>query len=110
MITNVSEEKKLTFVCRVEGGCLGPEGEKLVARFCGYAMDEMESWHTDYLNLKILPRIDKTMPEFDYQISGRGLSRDQAGKYLTLFQQNPDALEDELNSHLVELINRYLDR
>ena len=110
MISQIPEEKKLTFVCRVEGGCLGPQGEKLVARFCGFAMDHMETWHQDYLNLKILPRIDKALPEFDYQIAGRGLSRAQANKYLSIFKQNPDVLEDELNSRLVELINQYLDR
>jgi hypothetical protein len=110
MINQIPDEKKLSFICRVEGGCLGPEGEKLVARFCGFAMDKMEGWHGDYLSIKILPRIDKKMPEFDYQIAGRGLSREQAEKYLTLFDQSVDHLEEELNSHLVELINAYLDR
>jgi len=110
MQVDIPKEKKLTVICRVESGCLGPEGEKLVARFCGFALDQMESSVPAYMTIKILPRLKKELPELDYQIMGRTLTRDQLAKYLLLFEDEPDLLEDRLNGQIIELINQYLGR
>ncbi|MDO6452148.1 hypothetical protein Q4490_01095 [Neptunomonas phycophila] len=110
MSVEIPEEKKLTVICRVEAGCLGPEGDKLVARFCGFALDNFERTLPAHIAIKVLPRMDKMLPEMDYQVMGRTLSREQSTKYLELFDDDTDQLEERLNAQLIELINQYLGR
>jgi hypothetical protein len=101
-------EKKLTVLFRLEPGCLGPEGESHIEKFCQLAQSEFASLFSDFVHWDIIPRNDKTLPEMQYMIGGRKLSQDKATKFLALFDVNLPEFEQELHKNLALCIDRYL--
>ena len=55
------EEKKLTVLFRLEPGCLGPKGVEHIDNFCQLAQKEFKSFHSDFVQWTIVPRIDKSL-------------------------------------------------
>lgn len=101
------QDKKLTVICRVEPGCLGPEGGNYIEGFCAFAQQEFASINSDFVHWEIVPRYDKSLPEMQYNISNKKLSHNKAAKYLEIFKKNIDAFEAHLNEKLVYLIDQY---
>ena len=108
--TQLSIEKKLTVIFRVESGCLGPDGKQLVKEFCELAQSEVESVDSNFINWVITPRTDKSQPEMQFEISGKTLTPDKAEKYLCLFDVKLDVLESELFEKITDLVDQYLGR
>ncbi len=104
------EEKKLVVVCRVEAGCLGPEGIDHIEAFCGFAQKEYASTDADYINWQIVPRHDKLLSEMQYRINDKKISRDQAAKYLEVFNKKLNLFENHMHEKLGCLIEQYLGR
>lgn len=102
--------KKLTVTFRVEPGCLGPEGSKHVAPFCQAALLELGKVHDHFIDWEVVPRLDKATPEMDYSIQGKRLTREQASRYLTLFDQDIDAFEAVIFDALPVLIDDFFGR
>ena len=103
-------QKKLTVIFRIEAGCLGPEGESHVARFCIQARAKLLGLYPDFIDWEVIPRIDKNLPEMDYAISDKKLSRSQATRYLSIFHLEIDAFEMEVFDELPDMIDQYFGR
>ena len=102
------KEKKMTVVCRIEPGCLGPEGIDLVEEFCTFAQREIETIDSDFIHWELVPRLNKEYEEMQYQVNGKNLSHEKAAKYLQIFDVKIDEFEDRLHDKLSELIDQHL--
>ena len=103
-------ERKLTAVCRIEAGCLGPEGEIHVDGFCAYAAAETATLDAEFIHWVFTPREDKSLPETQYGIGDKWLSRDQAARYLGALGKDLDEFEAHLHDRLTVLIDDYMRR
>ncbi len=104
----LSQDQKLTVVCRIEPGCLGPDGKKHIQAFCDFAQKQVEPIDADFVHWELVPRNDKTLPEMQYQVKGKKLTHDKAAKYLALFRKDLDVFEDHLHEKLSHLVDEYL--
>ena len=94
----------------MEPGCLGPDGNVLVEKFCSAALLEFEPIDSDFINWEVVPRFDKSLPEIEYKIINKSLTYDQTAKYLELFNKNLNEFEDYANEKLADLIEQHLER
>ncbi|WP_019528867.1 hypothetical protein [Dasania marina] len=101
-------EKKLTVLSRIEPGCLGPEGIDHVDAFCEFAQQALASLDSDFVHWQLSPRMDKNMPEMQYQLSHKNISHEQAERYLRLFNGSLDEFESHLHEELAGLIDQFL--
>lgn len=106
----IPEEKKLTVIFRIESGCLGPQGISHVASFCGKALQAFNQLHPAFMNWKVIPRHDKSLPELSYSIGDRPLAREHAAKYLQHFDIGIDNFESDVFNQLPEMIDQYFGR
>ncbi len=104
----LDSDKKLTVIFRIEAGCLGPEGESLVEKFCVYAQKGVETIDADYINWVIEPRHDKASAEMEYKIKNKKLDHKKAEKYLRLFEKELDEFEMHLQDKLANLIDDFM--
>ncbi len=102
------KDEKLLVECRVEGGCLGPDGASHVDDFCYFSEVEFRDFHGDKINWKFVRRENSLKPEVEYKIIGKTLSRQQAKKYLGLFDIDLAEFESEIDDRLISLIERYM--
>jgi len=105
----LKNEQKLTVVCRIEAGCLGPDGDDHVDEFCAFGQPHVEPIDADFVLWKIVPRLDKTLPEMHYSINGKVLDHTKAEKYLGLFGKDLNAFEEHLHDKIAQIIDDYLD-
>lgn len=101
-------EKKLTITFRLESGCLGPDGVNHIEPFCQKAQDHFNANDGDYIDWRFIPRLDNALPEKDYSVNNRPINREQASKYLELFERRFERFDDSIDEILGELINQYL--
>lgn len=104
----LSQEQKLTVVCRIEPGCLGPQGKDHIAEFCNFAQVEVEPVDADFVHWVLVPRNDKSLPEMQYKVGEKTLTHDKAARYLQLFKKDLDLFEDHLHDKLAHLVDEYL--
>lgn len=104
------EEKKMTVIFRMEPGSLGPDGKIYVEEFCSFAQTQLQACAEYYLNWFIVPRFDKTLSEMKFQLGDKVLNEEQATKYLSMFGENFDHFEDELENNLEAIINQFFGR
>ena len=109
-IKALDDNKKLIVTYRVEGGCLGPIGHTHVDKFCDFAQEHIENKHSQFINLKIIPRHDKSLPEMQFNVFSKKVSHAQAEKYLAVFGQSLDDFEGELSEQLAVLIDSYAEK
>ncbi|WP_115720241.1 hypothetical protein [Gallaecimonas mangrovi] len=95
---------------RIEPGCLGPDGLSHIEDFCQLAQQHFDRLARRYLRWDIIPRYDKALPEMQYSLNGRAISRDKVEKVLNLHQQTVDGLEEKVNQLLDTMINLYFER
>jgi hypothetical protein len=101
---------KITVICRVESGCLGPDGANLVEEFCKLAQKEFDLIDPDELDWRIIPRFDKTKPEIQYKLNDRNLTQEQSEMYLKALGRDPEEFENALFKQLAESVNHYFGR
>lgn len=104
------DKKQLTIIVRVEPGCLGPQGAAHIARFCEYAHDNIGLTFRSIFIWNVVPRSDNSLPELDFSISGKKLNRDQASRYLELFDHDINDLEQKIFDRIPDLIDQYFGR
>ncbi|WP_417760718.1 hypothetical protein [Shewanella sp.] len=100
----------ITVLYRVEPGCLGPAGMDYIEAFCAYAQTEFEKLAYDAMNWSIAPRYDKTLPEIQYQLAGKSLSKTQATLYFTKKGLELERFEELLELKIADLIEKHLGR
>ena len=100
--------QQLTLQYRLEAGCLGPSGQDFVEDFCFFAYAKLEAAGDEQVHWEIIPRYDKSLPEFEYRLNDKkNLSRDQAARYLEMLNKNLDELESGFDDMLSELIEQF---
>ena len=109
-VVSLSNEKKLNITYLVEPGCLGPQGATLIEGFCEFAQSKMSNLDSEFVHWSIVPRYDKSLPEIQYAVTGKGLNQAQANKYLTMFDQNLDDYEGEFADKIASLIGEFAAR
>lgn len=102
--------KKLSVLCRVEPGCLGPDGREHIEAFCTLAQQAMKHFAVDLVTWTLVPRYDKTMPEMEYTVDHKNLSRSQVSQYFNTLGEDLDTFEEVFNDKLTAFINLYLAR
>lgn len=104
----ISDERKIRLMYRVEPGCLGPDGANHIEDFCRFANKHIKS---PYYGLFVfLPRYDKQKDERQYSVNSRNLSQVQAKAYLNHFDINIDNFEEQLDELLAKAIDLYFKR
>lgn len=106
----LSDEQKITVIFRVEPGSLGPTGIDHIEQFCPLAQSAFEKIDADFALWQIIPRHDKSLPELEYRLNGKGLNASQAEKYLSVFNRHIDELEEHLEENISLLIENFLGR
>jgi hypothetical protein len=102
--------KKLVVLCRIEPGCLGPDGVDHINAFCQVAERTLVNLNADVCHWFLAPRFDKNVIEIQYSLAGKVLSRDKALKFIASFEQNLDEIEGRFEDKLTQLINQYIAR
>jgi len=104
----LQQEKKLVVTYRVESGCLGPQGESHISKFCGFAQSKLRTLDSDYVVWNIEPRDNKTLPEMQYSVLGKRITHAQAEKYLSVFGEKLDEFECHLSDKLACIIDEFM--
>ncbi|WP_404343423.1 hypothetical protein [Pseudoalteromonas mariniglutinosa] len=104
----ITEDKKLQLLYRVEPGCLGPTGSDHIENFCQFAQQRIVN--PFYASYQFTPRYDKQKAERQYSINGRKLSESQATAYLAYFKVTLADFEEQLDELLTEVIDLYFER
>ena len=107
--TEIDNNKKLLVTYRVEGGCLGPVGHTHIDKFCEYAQENIENSSSNFINLKIIPRHDKSLPEMQFNLLSKKVTYTQAEKYLSMFGLSLEDFECELSDQLTLLLKLYAE-
>ncbi|MGX9463184.1 hypothetical protein ACWXWU_18390 [Shewanella sp. A14] len=102
--------KKLVILCRLEPGCLGPDGVDHIDTFCQISERALANLNADVCHWFIAPRFDKSLVEMQYSLAGKVLSRDKAVKFIGSFEQDLDLIEERFENKLTQLINQYIAR
>lgn len=102
--------KQLKITCRVEAGCLGPQGESLINDYCDYAEQQFNQEKAHFVSWHVCPRTDRSLPELQYYVGNRRLSQTQAARYLNHFEHDIDTFEMEAHERIVCLIEQYMGR
>lgn len=110
LTSGIPENRKMLVIFRMEPGSLGPDGRDYIEEFCEFAQMQLQASASAYINWAIIPRFDKTLAEMEFQIASKKLSRAKAGQYLTVFGDNLDDFEEQLEDHLEAIINQYFGR
>lgn len=106
--TQLQDSHKLNVLCRIEPGCLGPDGVDLIDDFCRYAQSRVQDIDAAFVIWKLVARHDKTLAEMHYSISGKSLDHAKAERYLAHFDQQLADFEDHFHNRLADLIDDYL--
>ncbi len=101
---------QLEAVYRLEPGCLGPDGAQYIEEFCQFAQPLVSAHAPAFMRWVLTPRFDKSLPELQFRLGSRNLSEDQADRLCSTYQTDTDTLVEELNHHLMLLIDQYFGR
>ncbi|MBV7316353.1 hypothetical protein [Shewanella sp. NIFS-20-20] len=101
---------QLSVLCRVEPGCLGPNGLDHIEEFCLLANRAIPQMSSGFALWQFTPRYDKSLPELQYLLNDKVLTQVQAERYLELNHYELDEFEEKLHERLSKLINQYLAR
>jgi len=104
----VPEHLRLNITLRIEAGCLGPKGDSLLDDFCKVAQKQFDNIRPHFINWKVLPRRDKSLPEIQFQIEQRNLNRHQTNSYLKSFDEDVDKFEDYISEVIAFSVNVFL--
>ena len=104
----LDNNKKLAVTCRVESGCLGPDGLNYIDAFCHFAQAELQKSDSDYVVWTVVHREDKTLAEIQYGLLGKILNDHKTDKYLSIFGQTLDDFEAYISDRLEVLIRQFM--
>lgn len=101
-------ENKLIILYRLESGCLGPNGASHIERFCPEAQSKLSDLFGPIIRWELEPRHDITLPELDYRLTNKRITRNQASTYLSAIGQDIDEVEAQLFKRISLLANDFL--
>ncbi|MBQ4838069.1 hypothetical protein [Pseudoalteromonas luteoviolacea] len=92
---------------RLEPGCMGPQGKDHIEAFC--QKENAGPWQNQFATVCVVPRYDKTLPEWEYRVKNKLLSAEQASKFISMHATTKSELEDNIESYMAEEIDAYMD-
>jgi len=101
---------RLSVIARIEAGCLGPEGDDHIEPFCRFANKSFAEFDKHFVDWFIIPRTDRSAPEFEYQIQKKRLSDEKTDKYLEMLGSSLSDFEQSLNDRVCDVIEQYMSR
>lgn len=101
---------KVTIIVRIEPGCLGPTGADYVEEFCSFAAPVFNKINESFLDWKLVPRYDKSLPEIQYYLNEYPLSDEKVEMYLAVFQSNLAGIEEDISAKLTISIDKFFER
>ncbi|QFU22829.1 hypothetical protein FM038_012190 [Shewanella eurypsychrophilus] len=104
------KEKKITVLCRIEPGCLGPKGLDHIEDFCRFANQELKRVDGNFIIWLPLPRYDKSLAEMQYSVNKKQLNHDKAAQYLAHFDCDLDDFEEHFHEQLSVMIDEFLSK
>jgi len=110
MSPNLSDDKKLHVLFRMEPGSMGPAGIDHIQDFCRYANDRVGALHSDVVVWQIVARMNKKLPEIHFQLAGKNITEAQAEKYLSLFGKELDDVQESLHDLLATLVDQFWEK
>lgn len=110
LTSDIPESRKMLVIFRMEPGSLGPDGSLYINEFCNFAQAQLEAGASHFICWSIIPRLDKKLPEMEFHIFGKKLTRNQATQYLALFSETLENFEEQLEDNLEAIINQYFGR
>lgn len=104
----LTKDKKLTVLCRIEPGCLGPDGLDHIENFCRFANQALKQVNDNFIIWLPLPRYDKSLAEMQYSVNQKQLTHEKAAKYLALFHCDLERFEEDFHEQLSVMIDQFL--
>ncbi|WMN61632.1 hypothetical protein NI389_17610 (plasmid) [Pseudoalteromonas xiamenensis] len=98
---------KLTIQLRLEPGCMGPDGKLHIEAFC--AQQNQSPWNTPFATLLVVPRFDKSLPEWEYLHKEKRLTEKQIEAVLSSFKVNQQTLEEEIEHMIADAVGDYME-
>lgn len=98
----------LNVLFRIEPGCLGPSGKEHVEAFCSFVDDALNA--PAFAAYTIVPRYDKSLPEWEYSVRGKRLGDEQVNTLLERFGTNTGDFETHFEDALTDAIDRFFSR
>lgn len=106
----LADDKKLCVIYRMEPGCLGPNGADHISDFCDFACKTLKSFNSHFVLWRVQPRNDKSLPEIEYRINNKILSRDKADRYLAIMGEVIEEFEIHIHEDMSDMIEDYFSR
>ena len=105
----VVNHNKLTVCLRIESGCLGKHGAAQIKDFCLFAAKHTQHYYSDDIIWQYQPKEDKLLPEMDFYVKNKRLTRQQAQRYLKVATsiETLTQLEDNIQLKLIELVEQF---
>lgn len=97
---------KLAIRFRLEPGCLGPTGADYIDDFCRL-INQVEFTYP-FVTLEVVPRNDKTLPEWEYLLNGKLISEDQAERVLSVNDFNLDGMEEKVEEFITLKVEKFM--
>lgn len=107
---SIPQDKKLSVIFRVEPGCLGPEGKDHIVEFCRFSEEQIRPVDSHFVQWQLIPRLDKTLPEIEYLMATKKMSREQVEKYLAVFDREVDEFEETLQENISLFADQFFGR
>lgn len=103
----LQQKQQLLVICRIESGCLGPQGHEHVVAFCDFIKDKFTKPDLHFIQWEVAPREGLDFPELEYRLQGKRLLHDHAKKYLSLFNTKIEDFEDYIDDKIIAQIEQY---
>ncbi|KZN45499.1 hypothetical protein [Pseudoalteromonas luteoviolacea] len=92
---------------RLEPGCMGPQGKDHIETFC--QKENTSPWQNHFAIVSVVPRYDKTLPEWEYRLKNKLLKAEQANRVVEMHNTSKADLEEEIETHIAHEIDRYME-
>ncbi|MFC3034765.1 hypothetical protein ACFOEE_19855 [Pseudoalteromonas fenneropenaei] len=102
----MSEQLTLTIQLRLEPGCMGPNGKQYIEAFC--TQQNQQAWQNSFAVLHVIPRYDKTLPEWEYFLKSKRLNDSQVEAVLTVFNQERQGLEETIEHQIADAVDAFM--
>lgn len=97
---------KLVIRFRLEPGCLGPTGADYVEDFC-QLINKVE-FRYPFVTLHVIPRYDKSLPEWEYLLNDKLISEDQADRVLELNNFTIESMEEAVDEFITLKVEQFM--
>ena len=91
---------------RLEPGCLGPTGLDYIEDFC--TLVNKVQFSLPFAKLTVIPRYDKTLPEWEFLLNSKLISEQQAGRFLSVHEYTVMDIEVETEQFITVKVEQFI--